>query len=115
MDKVELDAGERDHELPEAVEPGLVDPPVVGVPPVGDEALHVGEVAAVLPAPTRPLVRPARALEALPEIGQHGLGNVDGERTRGVHQVGSFLGAMTPLPARARFRAAAQRGRRRPI
>ena len=62
--------------------------------------------AAIPPAPVGNLVRPARALETHPQIGQHSVGNVDGEGTRRAHQIGSFLGDTTPLPAGAQCQAA---------
>src|SRR3712207_1993138 len=53
--------------------------PVVPVLPVGGELFGVREARPVAPPGARDLVRPARAVQALPQIGEKGLGQGDPE------------------------------------
>src|SRR5438552_4519125 len=89
MDEVKIDAGHGRCELTEAVERRLVRPPVLVIPPVRAELLHVLHVCTVGPGGARGLVGPARACEPLTQVVQDGLRHVDAERT-GRHQKTGF-------------------------
>jgi hypothetical protein len=62
------------------VDLGLGRSPVVIGPPVVDELLQVGAVDAVVPVLVARVVREARQRQALLEVGQHLLGDVDRRR-----------------------------------
>jgi hypothetical protein len=79
VDEVHVGAVDRRGELRELVEPRLVPPPVVGGAPVLGQLPQVGERHAVAPADARQLVGPAGAGEAVPQIVQVGLWDVDAE------------------------------------
>jgi hypothetical protein len=66
MYKVELDAIERDLELPKPVELNLMPTPVVLILPVSAQRLQVGEIGAELPGLTGRLIGPPGARQPLP-------------------------------------------------
>jgi hypothetical protein len=79
MDDVQRPATAWHYILLEAVQLGLLGPPVVAVAPIGGELLHGGEVRAILPAGAGDFIWPVHAVEALAEVGEHGLGHLDRE------------------------------------
>jgi hypothetical protein len=85
VDEVQVDAGHLGRELAEAVEPRLVRAPVVAVLPVRDQVLHVGEARAEGPLGAGGLVGPPHAGQALAQIGERRVGNLDPEGP-GLHQ-----------------------------
>ena len=62
----------------ERVEACLLRAPVERVLPVGEQRLEVSELGAHLPADAGELIRKARPREALAEVVENGLGDVDG-------------------------------------
>ena len=81
MDEVDLLTVDVGEEVRPTVEPLLLRAPVELGAPVVAEVLEVREIGAVVPAAARNLVGPARAREPLAEVVEHGLGNLDPERT----------------------------------
>jgi hypothetical protein len=70
MDVVNAEAVDFRAELGEAIDLGLVRPPVVVRPPILDELPQVGEIGAVLPSGIGHFVGKARARQALAEVFQ---------------------------------------------
>src|SRR5918998_290122 len=70
VDEVQIDALQGRAVLLEGVQLRLLRTPVVLVLPVGGELYHVREARPVAPLGARDLVRPARAVQALPQIGK---------------------------------------------
>ena len=87
VDEVQIDVSQLDPELFEGVELGFLCPPVEPVPPILDQAPNEREVRAVAPARVLDLVRPACTSEALTEIGELTLGDVEAEWRRSTHRV----------------------------
>jgi hypothetical protein len=79
VDEVQVDPLELDPVLVEGVELRFLRPPVEPVAPVLDEALHVGEIGAQAPVGAGHLVGKAGAREALPEILEDLVGDVERE------------------------------------
>ncbi len=79
---VQVDAVQRDAELREGVEHRLLPPPVEPGAPVLHEAAQAGDVGAEFPGFAGRLIRVAGAGEALAQIGNVGVGNVQRERNR---------------------------------
>src|SRR5687768_15135976 len=69
------------HELLVIVDASLVPAPVPAIEPVLDELLHVRKWDAVLPAGVGKLVGPARSRQALAQIVEVGLRDVDAKRS----------------------------------
>ena len=82
--EVDVEAVDAGLELVEPVEPPLLGPPVELVAPVLDELPQVGLVHPELPPDALGLVGHAGAREPLLQVGQHVVGDVDGERLDGV-------------------------------
>ena len=79
VNEVEVDAAQRDLELPKAVEDRFLRAPVEAIAPVGDEVLQVGDAAAGRPGRPRRLVRPANARQPLPQVAQRLVRNMQSE------------------------------------
>ena len=86
VDEVQIDALQGRAVLLEGIEIRLLRAPVVLVLPVGGELSGVREARPVAPPCARDLVRPARAVQALVQIGKKRLGQGDPE------QFGSSVG-----------------------
>ena len=80
VDEVDVEAVDAGLELLEPVEPPLLFPPVELVTPVLDELPKVGLVHPEPPSDTLGLVGHAGAREPLLQVGEHAVGDVDGER-----------------------------------
>jgi hypothetical protein len=81
VDQVQAEAVDVRAEVRQRVDRALLRAPVEPGLPVAHELAHVAEARAVVPARALDLVRPARAREALAEVVEHGLRDVDGERS----------------------------------
>ena len=81
VEEVDVLPVDRGRELRVLVEPRLPGAPVVAAAPVVGELLDVGARHAVAPPGAGQLVGPARARETLVEVVQHGLGDLDPERS----------------------------------
>src|SRR5215213_4758668 len=79
VDEVQIDALQRHAVLLEVVQLRLLRTPVVLVLPVGGELSRVREAHPVAPPGARDLVWPARALQALVQIGKKRVGQGDPE------------------------------------
>ena len=79
MDEMDANAIDLGAEVSELVDGLLLRPPVELILPVVAKLSHVVQVGAVVPASTCNLVRPAGAGEAVGEIVEDRLGDVDGE------------------------------------
>src|SRR5262245_49833313 len=88
MDKMHPRAVDLSHELAEPVELALPSTPVKPVPPVAGETAHVGKARTGGPRLPGRLVRPARAPEAVLEIGNGRVLNVESEGLRGCRDHG---------------------------
>ena len=80
VDEMQIDAADRGRELAEAVELAFPRAPVEARLPIIGEALHVRQASARGPRLAGRLVRPARAREALAQLGDVGVGHVQCER-----------------------------------
>ena len=78
--EVDVEAVDAGLELLELVEPALLRPPVELVAPVLDELPQVGLVHPEPPSDSLRLIRQARPRQALAQVRQHFVRNVDGER-----------------------------------
>lgn len=81
---VDVDAVDLAKELRPGVEGGLLGAPVVLVAPVVAELADVGDVRAVVPGGVRNGVGPAGAVEAVAEVVEDGVGDVDTEGSWGM-------------------------------
>ena len=77
--EVDIDAVDLAEELGPGVERGLLGAPVVLVAPVVAKLANVGDVSAVVPAGVGNGVVPAGAVEAIAEVVEDGVGDVDAE------------------------------------
>jgi len=100
VDEVEVDARERDREVAERIERGLVDPPVVARPPVLAQLAQVREIRPVLPARAGRLVRPPRPREPLAKVGQDVVGT---SMANGRGRVDSLVMEIDPSGSGARL------------
>src|SRR5439155_6289369 len=107
VDEVNAEPADVGAELQEGIEPAFRGAPVVAVAPVRHEVAQVREVRAVGPAPAGDLVGEPGAGEALAEVGEGGVGNVDAERLD-VHGVVLFLVAAVGQPWARRARRVAR-------
>ena len=82
VDEVDAETVHAGPEVGERVHRALLTPPVESRAPVLDDVPEVGEAGAVVPAGALDLVRPARAAEALPQVVERRLRNVDDEGAR---------------------------------
>lgn len=80
MDEVDPDAVEIGAEVTERVEPAFLLAPVEAVNPVGEQLAQVAELRALLPSADRRLAGLARGADALLQVGQDVLADVDRER-----------------------------------
>jgi hypothetical protein len=87
VDEVDVLAVDLRGEVVELVEPCLTGTPVVGVVPVRDQLPQEAQLGPVVPARVGDLLREPRAREALPEVVEDILGDVDVERLDAVAQV----------------------------
>src|SRR5262249_37144533 len=85
----------------QAVERGLLCPPVKFGPPVCDQLLDIGQIRAIVPCRARDLLGPAGTGEALTQVHQHLVWNVDGERVHGHYDV--LLSRMALVLSRRRL------------
>ena len=69
MDEVDIVAVDICRELSEAIEAGFLRSPVEALAPIVGDALQIGHLRTGVPARVLELIRPARAGEPLPEIG----------------------------------------------
>ena len=79
MNEMDLDPVDRRFELVELVQPPLLGPPVVLVAPVDDKLTEVGQVGAVVPIGAGELVGKPRASQALLQVCQLALRDLDPE------------------------------------
>ena len=70
---------DRGDELFVAVQPGLVNPPVVGIQPVADDLPEIVQGDALLPADARDLVGKPRPPQAFGQVGEDGRRYIDPE------------------------------------
>jgi hypothetical protein len=82
MDEVDAETVDIHAAVGERVHRALFTPPVESRAPVLDDVPEVGEAGAVVPAGALDLVRPARAAEALPQVVERRLRDVDDEGAR---------------------------------
>ncbi len=102
VDEMQVDAADRHRELPEAVELGFPGAPVEACAPVVGKLLRVRHAGSGRPRLQRRLVGPARAREAVAQVGDVGVGDLEGERLRR-HDLSSrnFASAKYPGPRSA--------------
>ena len=81
VQEVQVDAVQRHLELRKGVEPRLLRAPVEAVAPVLDQLAQVRDVGAVGPGLAGRLVGEARAREALAQVGDRVVGDVEPERS----------------------------------
>src|SRR3712207_5778893 len=118
VDEVQLDALQGRAVLLEGVQLRLLRTPVVLVLPVVGELSRVREARPVAPPGARDLVRPARAVQALPQINKKRLGQGDPEgfgSSVGYRRVVRLLGQGITPPWRAPLLGARWNSRRRRI
>jgi hypothetical protein len=86
VDEVDPLTVDRGGELLEAVDVGLVDPPIVGVQPEADDVPEAPEGGALLLSDAGDLVGEAGAAEPLGQVFERVVGDVDAERFGLTHQ-----------------------------
>src|SRR4026209_1946517 len=77
---MDIDPGKLDLVLLESIQPGFVPAPLVAVTPVCNQRLEIRQIGAVLPVVFGYFVSPARICEAVPEVGEHIVADMQGER-----------------------------------
>src|SRR6266699_5785492 len=77
MDKVQTEAVNGGPELWKTVQQAFLCAPVIGIAPVGNQLLEIVQVRPIVPASTGYLVRPAGALQALLQIAENVIIDLD--------------------------------------
>src|SRR5260221_7876791 len=77
MQKVQTKAVNGSLKLRETIQQAFLRAPVVGIAPVGDQLLEIVQVRPIVPASTGYLVRPAGALQALLQIAENVIIDLD--------------------------------------
>jgi hypothetical protein len=80
VDKMNAQAIDGGAKVCQAVQCLLLGPPVKPRPPVVDELLEIGQMRAIVPRRPRDLIGPAGVGEALAQVRQDLVRNVNGER-----------------------------------
>ena len=80
MNEVNLLAVDLGEEVRPTIEPILLRAPVEGRAPVLAQILQVREIGSVIPRGVRDLIGPARARQAITQVFDVGVGNLDAER-----------------------------------
>src|SRR5262245_60730966 len=80
MDEMDINAVDVCLELVECVQPLLLNPPFILVPPIFDECFEIRQIRAVVPARVRKLVREACLCQPPFQVSQYSIRNLNFER-----------------------------------